>query len=249
MTTPLVTPDEVKAFMSVRTDIDMPEVDARLETLIMLATSQLETALSVEFTYGVRTQLFNSAKAIRRVYDFGGGINEYGTTADPVPQTVLLDSPPIDLSPGALALLTPALDPSLPVPTVPLVVLYDPDAEWGPQTIVDPISYKLDAKRARLTLRIMSIAREQAIQVQYVGGYQVDTETATLTTSAPADLKMACIIQTVHLFTRLQPDNIGHSEDLASGKVGQSPYLTRGGITPEAATLLWSYRRIHMGRY
>lgn len=249
MTTPLVTTDEVKAFMAVRADIEMPAVDARLEMLILLATEQLETALNVEFTYGVRTQLFNAAKAARYSYDFGATINEYGTIANPIAQTLLLSAPPIDMSAGAMALLTPALDPALPAPSVPLMVLYDPDGEWGPETIVPPISYKLDAVRGRLTLRIMSIAREQAIQVQYVGGYQVDPETSTLTNSAPTDLKMACIIQTVHLFTRLQPDNIGHANDLEGGKLAMSPYLTRGGITPEAANLLWRYKRINMGRY
>jgi hypothetical protein len=236
MTTPLVTIDEVKALMAMRADIEMPAVDARLESLILLATGQLETALNVEFTYGPRTQYFNSAKSARYTYDFGGGMNEYGTVGNPIAQTVLLLAPPIDTSEAANDLQ-------------PFTVSYDPSGEWGPATVVPPSGYRLDAQRGRLTLRIMAHAHEQAIQVQFVGGYQVDPDTTTLTNSAPADLKMACIIQTIHLFTRLQPDNIGHGQEMESGKVGTSAFLTRGGITPEAAAMLWRYKRMNMGRY
>lgn len=233
MTKPLVTLDEVRSYMAIRQDVDMPDVDLRINSQIMLATMQLETALDCEFDYKVRTQFFNPSKAARFKYDLqGSNWSEYGVRAAPMAQTFLLKAFPVDM-------------------TQPFQVWYDPLYAFDDQKLLDTGdgSFFVESERARLTLKIMTWPHEQSIKVTYTGGYAVDSVSGTLTTSAPQDLKMACIVQTIYLFMRLQPDNIGMQQDRSQGKIGQGTFMTRGGITPEAATLLWRYKRMAMGKY
>jgi hypothetical protein len=233
MTTPLVTLNEVRGYMAIRADVSMPDVDARLTTLTMLATRQLETALSMEFDYKQRTQYFTPSKAAQYKYDMTGqSMFESGVRAAPRSQSMWLKAPPIDLNAA-------------------VSVWYDPALAYDDTTLLDPASgaYVLDEERGKLTLRIMSYHHERAIKVSYFGGYTIDQATGTLTTSAPVELKTACIIQTVFLFTRIQPDNIGMNVDRGQGKVSDGTFSTRGGITPEASSLLWSYRRPALGKY
>lgn len=234
MTTPLVTLDEVRAYMAIRSDVSMPDVDLRLSNLTMLATRQLEQALDCEFDYKQRTEYFSTSKSSRYKYDFGAstGINEWGVRAAPMTQSFWLKGWPVDLN-------------------QPFSVWYDPHRQFDDTTLVDPNcgGYILDDVRGKLDLTIMAHPHQRAVQVQYYGGYAIDTATGTLTTSAPIELKTACIIQTVFLFTRVQPDNIGMTQDRGGGKVGQGTFSTRGGITPEAANMLWGYKRLAVGKY
>jgi hypothetical protein len=232
MTTPLVTLEEVRSYMAIRSDVEMPDVDNRINSQIVLATKMIETALSVEFDYKQRIEYFGTAAARRFTYDFDApSASEYGVRANPTAQSFLLKAPPVDLS-------------------QPVVVCYDPSRQFTlPTTQLADGAVALDDVRGKLTVRLMSAARERALQVTYFGGYALDEATGTLTTSAPADLKMACIIQTIYLFARIQPDNIGMQTDRGQGKLAQGTFMTRGGITPEATAMLWEYKRLNTGRY
>jgi hypothetical protein len=129
-------------------------------------------------------------------------------------------------------------------------VWYDPTRQWTDNTLLDPASYIVDYERGKLTAYLMVRGdAQQSLKVVHAGGYAIDTATGTLTTSADPELKMACIVQTVHLFTRLQPDNIGVQTDREQGKVGAGTFMTRGGLTPEAANMLWRFKRMNVGRY
>lgn len=237
MTTPIVTLAEVRSFMSIRSDVAMPDVDNRINTLIMLASQQIETALDTELDYQQRTEFLNPSKSARQTYDFGSasdGVNDWGTVANPLAQSFWLATRNIDL-------------------TQPFQVWYDPTYQFDDTKLVGGPgcagSYQLDSKRGKLTLRIMAWGREGSLKVSYTGGFAIDQVTGTLTTSAPPDIKMACIIQTVFLFTRIQPDNIGQDADRGGGKVSGGKFMTRGGITPEASNMLWQYKRMNTGRY
>ena len=55
------------------------------------------------------------------------------------------------------------------------------------------------------------------------------------------------MLQTVHLWNRTAPVNVGTREDRKEGSAKASSFNTPGGIIAEVAALLVPYRRILMG--
>ena len=79
----------------------------------------------------------------------------------------------------------------------------------------------------------------------YEAGYEATNN--SLQENAPADLKQACILQTMFLWNRSQPGNVGVADDRAQGATATSPFRSQHGIAPEAAALVAKYRIIGKG--
>lgn len=223
---PLVAIEDVREHLPVRSGNDA--FDRRIAMLTAVATSQIETLTRRAFTRQAHTEILNSISTASLTYDFYSPTNEDGVAITAREVRYNLKGFPIDLS-------------------QPVALFYDPKRVFGQDTLVDPLSYAIDAERGTLTLRIPTRDYTASLKLTYTAGYLVDTETDSLTEAAPADLKLACITQVIHLFNRLQSDNIGVDNERGAGTVASAKFLTRGGLTPEAAAMVAHYRQPALG--
>ncbi len=73
-----------------------------------------------------------------------------------------------------------------------------------------------------------------------------DARNQNLSTTAPEDLKMACAIQAVYLFKKLDVENVGSAVDKKQGGPNLN-FLKAAGLTPEAASLVIKFKRLLRG--
>lgn len=225
ITKPIVSVEDVRSHLPVRAGDE--SFDTRLRNLIAVATSQIETATGRRFTRQVFTQIFPTIETGRYTYDFGNPTNEDGLLS----------------SPRAVRYNLTGMDPATsPAPTVH----YDPSGVFGADTVVDPSRYHI-SRNGVLTLRIATREHPAALRVVYTAGYPIDTTTDTLRIDSPAVLQLACTLQTVAMFNRFNADNIGIDIDRGKGGAETARYVTRNGLTPEAAALVAPYRQPLLG--
>lgn len=225
--TAFVRVSEVKAALGVRSGV--AQFDDRLKSLVRTATAQIETAVSRRFTRQQFNEYFRTSRTDRLFYDLYSPTNEDGVRRDPRRQRYNLTGFPVVEN-----------DPLLPA-----TVWYDPNRAWTDDRIVQPASYILDATRGTLDVQIASIEHPAALRVRYTAGYVVDTVTdpdEPVLTGLPEELKVACVTQTIFLFNKLGPSNVGVTTDRGQGSAGEASFSRQGGIAPEAAALIAAYK-------
>ncbi len=230
LSSPIVSLDDVKIHMPVRDG--NADFDDKLTAFIRVATTQIENATKRSFTLQARTELFNSPETSRLVYNFAG--SDTGLIPDVnaglarrVRETILM----LDVFP---------VDTALNVD-----VFYDPNRKFPANTEIDEDAYFVDGDAGRILLRFPMARGIQFIKVTYTGGHVVAD--STLSASAPEDLKLACILQTIYLFKKSNPDNVGARKDRKQGKVNEAQFTRSSGLTPEAASLLVPFVKLLKG--
>jgi hypothetical protein len=97
-----------------------------------------------------------------------------------------------------------------------------------------------------LIVRAETDQHVEALRVVYEAGYEISD--GTLSESLPADLKLACIVQTMHLFNRLQPDNIGVDVSRGEGQNATARWTTKMGLSPEVMGMVRHYKALAIGK-
>jgi hypothetical protein len=226
ITKPIVSVEDVRSHLPVRAGDE--SFDARLASLILVATTQIESATGRRFTRQSFTQVFPTIETGRYTYDFANPTNEDGLISRPRQVRYYLAG----------------VDPlASPAPTVH----YDPSGLFGEQTLVAPGGYSLDQATGTIALRIATRDHPAALRVVYTAGYAIDIPSDSLRVAAPETLKMACVLQAVAMFNRFNADNLGMDIDRGKGGADTGRYVTRNGLTPEAAGLVALYRRHRTG--
>lgn len=228
---PLATLAEVKALLRVREGTT--EHDQRIQLLLNTASSQITTALRRQLAGGQYVDLFRTVGSGRARYDWRGSTNESGQVYDVRRQRFVLTALTVD-------------------PAQPFEVRYDPRGVFGDDTVVNPELYTLEPEDGVLWLEAITQDALAALRVTYAGGWPED-DAGTLSVALGADmrfapLRLACITQTVHLFSRLVPDNIGVDADRGAGTVPTGRFTTRGGLCSEAQALVAPFVQPLVGR-
>lgn len=227
---PLVSLADVTAHLPVRSGDS--SYDDRINLLIATATQQIEAATNRRFASQAHTQFFRTHSTAESRYDFYGTGNESGAYTFAREKRYVLRGFPVTVT-----------------EQTPFRVFYDPCRVYGDDTEVDPADYVLDADTGVLALRLATTEGTNFLKVTYTAGYAADDpDTPTYLVDVPVDLKLACITQTLHLFTRTTTDNIGVDlADRSSKTTVEARFTSRGGLTPEAAALVSRYRQPLLG--
>ncbi len=241
--TPMIGLNEVKSLLPIRAG--NAEFDARITSLVILATKQIEQATKRFFTSQVHVQYFAARDTSKSSINLVGSdsvaqasitdFHSSGVLNTVRPQTLTLQSFPVDT--------TPAL----------LEVVYDPLQAFANNdtfAIIPATSYVLDEDNGRLHLRWPMHPGRRRIRVTFTGGFTAADTPATLSTDLAAqgfeDLRQACIIQTVFLFKKLDRENVGKKGDKQSGG-SVVDFWKIGGLAPEAASMLTAYKSLLTG--
>lgn len=222
MTAPLISLDDLKAHLPIRAGFT--EYDARLSMLILTATKQIETATEREFERTARSQVFGTPSTITYGYDFAGTTNESGLLERARPARYTLQT--INIDPNSLS------------------VFYDPSGAFTADTQIDASNLSLDTTKGLLSVRAGMNRTVDGLRVDYTGGYVAGAD-GTLSASIPIDLKMACVSQALFLHTRMDAMNVGRDSEKKEGE-GANRFNVRGGLTPEASSLLVRYRALRV---
>jgi hypothetical protein len=224
--TPFVTLDEVRSRLPFSdTNFDK---DKRLQGIIATSSMQIEAALGRVFASQAYVEFFNSRNTRRFTYDVHGDSDDgFQFISDEIP--LYLQGWNVDE--GEI-----------------FEVRYDTSRTFGAGSVVPASNYDLDQANSRLFLAHPMFRARRSIQVTYTAGYANDGGSpATLSGTLPDDLKEACILQSIHMFTRTDVDNIGLAIDRTKGRAALARFTTMSGITPEAASLIKKYRRLSKG--
>ncbi len=224
--TPFVTIDEVRSRLPFRdTNFDK---DERLQEIIATSSLQIEASLGRVFAVQAYVEFFNSRNTRRFSYDVYGDSDEgFQYISDEIP--LYLNGWPID------DMLT-------------VEIRYDTSRAFLAGSVVPVANYDIDVENSRILLAHPMFRARRSIQVTYTAGFANDAGSpATLSGTLPSDLKEACILQTIHMFNRTNPDNVGLAIDRTKGRANLGRFTTTSGITPEAATLIKKYRRLSKG--
>lgn len=227
LTKPLVVLADVMSYLPVRSGNDA--FDERISMLIDVATAQIETATSRLFTQQTHIEYFRTVDTASKRYDFGGSTNETGLYTHARSVRYVLKGIPISA-------------------TADFKVFYDTKREFAADTEVPAVNYILNRESGVLTLRTPMREGENFLKVSYTAGYATDPSNSFLV-DVPADLRLACVTQTIHLFGRLTPDNIGVDTDRGSKSVDTAKFTRLGGLTVEAASMVSRYRQPLVGLY
>lgn len=223
ITKPLVSLADVMSNLPVRSG--NATYDARITDLILVASSQIEAAVRRSFTEQEHTQYFRTVNTRSMRYDFGGATNESG------------------LYEHARAVRYPLI--GYPFQTSPAIqVFYDPYRVFDGNTLVESNRYVVRGD-GTLILRMPTVEGEDFLKVVYTAGFTVGTDDVLV--GVPADIRIACITQVMHLFSRLTPDNIGVDSERGSKSVAPAKLTKLGGLVPEAANMVMKYRTPLLG--
>jgi|GEM_PF-4520078 len=225
---PLVSVADVRPLMAIRAGDE--DYDDRIRGLIAIATQQIETATGRKFTRQEFTQVFPTYDGMQVQYDFGSPGNVDGVLASFRPIRYNLRGCEIQTSPA-------------------MQVFYDPREEYGADTLREDFDYMIrpTAEQGYIELRFGTAETPAGLKVIYTAGYEVDTDSDTLRVAAPEDLRYACVLQTIFLFNRLAPSNIGIDIDRGEGATMKARFTSRG-LAPEVGMMLVGYRQPRMGR-
>lgn len=226
LTKPLVAVEEVRSLLPVRQGD--PTHDERIMRSIIVATEMIQSHTRRFFTSQTFEEYKGTVDTVRYSYDWASTGNESGVLSSSRAVRYVLLGFPI------------ARD-------VAITVNYDPTRVYGATTLLPATDFYLDAGRSVLFVKTAMREYLEALKITYVGGYAVDTDTDSLTTTAPEDLKMACIVQAVYLFNRFTAENIGMEREQSSSNGRLVRILTRNSLTPEAAGLIARYRQPALG--
>ncbi len=214
----LIAMSDVKAFLKFQAGHTAD--DARLLGLILTATNQIEDWTRRKFTTQAHVEYFSTRKNRTISYDFSGD-SDTGLVVGARAQIFALQG--------------------FPVIATGFKVSYDPTMEFAATTELEATSYQLDLVRNRMILKFPTLQTYDGLKVEYTGGYAIADN--TLSAAIPADLKHACVLQVMELWSRSQPANIGVNEDRAAGATGQSRFTVQSGLLPEVMGLVAKYRR------
>lgn len=240
--TPMIGISEVRTLLPIRAG--NAEFDARITSLVILATKQIEQATKRFFTSQVHVQYFASRDTSRSSINLVGSdsvaqasitdFHSSGVINTVRPQTLTLQSFPIDIGQS-------------------FEVVYDPLQAFsgnGTFAVVPSTSYVIDADSGRLHLRWPMHPGRRRIRVTFTGGFLAADTPTTLSTDLAAqgfeDLRQACIVQTVFLFRKLDRENVGKKGDKQSGGTTVD-FWKIGGLAPEAASMLTAYKSLLTG--
>lgn len=208
------------------------DYDVRLTSLLQAATLDIQGHINRVLTRQAMVQCFNTIASVSYNYDLYGSGNETGLLSSAREQRFVLMAYPVDLGQA-------------------MVVNYDPSRIFTDPTLaVDPSLYAIDPVAGTLRLWSGTTRHTGALQVSYTGGYAVDGNNVLV--GVDPRLALACITQTVFLYNRLSPDNIGMDADRSRGMANRAnmvqKFTSKSGLTPEAASFLGWMKPIAMGR-
>lgn len=221
----LVTLDDIKEHLPIRTAVT--EYDATLTKLALVATRQIERACRRHFTKQQFVELHTARHAFHNVLDLQGG-SESGMVTRIREQTLILKAKPIDLDET-------------------FEIRYDPNADRAFDSQFDVIEeddYSVDPDTGVVILTVKTYHVRDGIQVTYTAGY-AEGVSGTLSENAPDDLKLAAAVQTIWLWKRVLPDNIGGVDKDSQGQ-GQ-PFRSHV-LAPVVPGLLTPYVRPLTGK-
>lgn len=227
---PLIDLEDVTEIMPIRSG--NTDHDARLRSLIKLATAQFEKHTRRHFTKQEFTLRFNTRNNFRKRLNLTGtetfstkDFNDAGLVDEVETQTIWLPARPVDTGET-------------------FEVRYDSDIKpdfTAASTLVDDDNYVLEEEEGRLLLKFKTFRRRKALQVKWTGGYEaVDNgngDGLTLSNNLPIDLKQAAIAQVAFLFKKFDRENIGARSNRKEGE-DRALFTSISGITNEAAQLL-----------
>lgn len=212
--------DDIKTFMEVAPDVD--DFDQKLLALLRTATRQIEKATRSEFVKQERTETFDAHCYYR--HDLGV-----------VPNVIRLKARPIDFGET-------------------FTVHHDPLRVFGSDTLLTIADdYYYDTDKEHLFVTKALTASLASVRVVYTGGYAVvdpddgnseddlGADDANMSAAAPEALRMACVVQTMFLWTKVRTDSIGVREFDDGGQIA-----TSFNLTPEAADLAMPYSNLVM---
>lgn len=227
-TVPLVSAEELRKFLGYR-DNDT-SADADNMALALVATHQIEKAVSRELEYGSFTELFDASDNVSDGFAMRGA-EVYADTRNVSPVRFKLCGLKIDVSAA-------------------MSVRYDPGRKFDDDTEVASNLYRFDADTCIVKAYFAMRRAPDAVQISYSAGFKVAD--GSMSADAFPLFKEACLLQTGFLKTRRRLDNIGVEGDRSMGKsdeaVSSAKWLADGGLTPEAAKLVASSRGILTGR-
>lgn len=229
---PLVTIEEATALLPIR--VGNTSQNVKLTMLIGTATTMIEQTISRELDKKARVELFRTPDTQRTYYDFVSTTNETGVYSNP--RAVRYNLKAFNIDTG-----------------LPFDVRYDANRVFDDTTIIPATDYILHAADGLLVMRTNMVDALDSLQVTYTGGYTVDAD-GTLSTSAPQDLKMACLAQVLHMFGKFTMDNVGKELDTTQmgggGRATLAPkFAVRSGLVPEALALVSRYKAVGVGLY
>jgi hypothetical protein len=225
-TIPLVTVAEIEAYAAVT---NTGGASAAIETvytdLSRLATTQIEKYCRLTLLRENKTEYFPT-KSTSLI-----GLNLYGTddtvtVSSARQQKIYLNKINIDAEEDFL-------------------VYYDTSRQWGASTLIDASYYVVDYVNGSLITEFPTDASMRALKVVYTGGFASAGSPATLSASAPDDLKMACISQVIFMYNALSAQDIGTELREKTNRMYQRP----GFMTDNAMQLIQPYKRFYTGRY
>lgn len=230
----LVSVAEIKQYLPVQDG--NTAFDQNLLSLSGTATRLLENYCRANFSAQNYTDFFNTRYSKKYTYDLSGNYaNEDGVLEQSEVQRFPLRGYPVDTGED-------------------FDVYYDPTRVFADSTKLQSTDYYLSNAGNTLYLLAGTDSTIRGLKVAYTGGYTTTEETLTvdatdidyvLISGAPEDLKMACTVQTIFLFNKVQEGNIGVvGRDKHSPEYVSNAYL----ICPEAQALVIPYRRLLTGK-
>lgn len=227
MTVPLVSLDEVKAYIP--TNPGYSNNDAKYLMLAKQATAAIEVLCRTKFARDEYTQYFDSYRTGKQLIDlYGTSLSGYsqGTT----PQFFLLKALPVDMS-------------------EPFTVYYDPDRQYAEASIISPVGYFVEEESGRLRIDSITDSYPRAFKVVYTAGYELAVDVTTgqnYVAGAPDDLKMACLLTIQYIFDKV---NLRTTNSVQRGDTDNDSDTVAKGIVPqEAMNLLLQHKRYYVKR-
>jgi hypothetical protein len=227
MTVPIVTVEEVRALLPIRDG--NTTFDTKINLLIATASGQVENTMQRELDRRQRVEHFRTPDTHRSFYDFHSTTNTSGFRDNP--------------RRTRYSLMAFNIDPAS------VQVHYSAIRQFDDTALVDPRFYTVDARNGYLIMHYGMHDTLDGLQVTYTGGFEAAGDPPTLSAAIPADIKMACLSQVLHLFNRSTADNAGKDSDSTQGRTGGGRFSVKGGMVPEAVALISRYKAIGVGLY
>lgn len=231
MTTPFIPLAQAKLGVPIRDS--NTAFDAKLNSLIMTASEDIEQHTDRKFTYGHWVQYWDTTPNVTRSYDFHGSYNASGVAHTVRRQRFALQGFPID-------------------PTMAFTLYYDPLRLFTQDTIIDPSLYLVDAEQGLLFCEFPTGRTLAGLMVDFWGGYPTDPMTNALS-GISARMSLACQTQVAFLWNKLHPDNVGMDADRTKGAANKAnmvqKFVAMSGLCPEAAQFVAYLKPLALGRY
>lgn len=222
----LVSLTELKVYIAINED--NTSFDASLVQLAKVATKSLENYCRRSFSVAEYVEYFGTRDSGTFAYDlYSGYENIDGILEGAETQKFPLKGFPVSAD-------------------LPFEVRYDLTRQFSDVSVLAATDYYLSSAGNTLFLLRATAQSPRSLKVTYTAGY--DTEVlggVTIISGAPENLKLACIMQVVFMFNKLQEANIG-----VKGSKKHSPEYIQNDqmLCPEAQALAVEFRRNLVGR-